>query len=64
MLAPFIEVSKSEIIRIGEKLGVRFDNTWTCYEGGEDHCGTCSSCRERKRAFEEAGVKDPTVYEE
>ena len=61
--APFVEVEKSEIVKLGAELGVPFEKTWTCYHGGGIHCGACSSCRERKRAFRESGVKDPTEYE-
>ncbi len=61
--APFVEMDKSEIVTLGNKLGVPFEHTWTCYVGGELHCGVCSACNERKRAFREAGVTDPTVYE-
>ena len=61
--APFVEMDKSEIVTLGKKLGVPFEHTWTCYVGGDLHCGVCSACNERKRAFRESGVKDPTVYE-
>jgi len=61
--APFVDTDKSEIVKLGQELGVPFKETWTCYKGGALHCGTCSSCRERKRAFSESGVKDPTEYE-
>lgn len=61
--APFVDVEKSEIVKIGAELGVPFEKTWTCYHGGEIHCGACSSCRERKRAFRESAVNDPTEYE-
>jgi len=61
--APFVEIEKSEIVKLGAGLGVPFEQTWTCYKGGEIHCGVCSSCRERKRAFVESGIKDPTEYE-
>lgn len=61
--APFVDSDKSEIVKLGHKLGVPFEDTWTCYKGGALHCGVCSSCRERKRAFLDAGVPDPTEYE-
>ncbi len=60
--APFVGMDKSEIVALGDKLGVPFENTWTCYAGGELHCGSCSACNERKRAFRESGVNDPTTY--
>ena len=62
--APFVDSDKSEIVKLGDELGVPFTETWTCYKGGELHCGVCSSCRERKRAFVESGVVDPTGYEQ
>ena len=62
--APFVNSRKSDIVRLGRKLGVPFEITWSCYQGGKKHCGVCSSCRERKRAFVEAKVEDPTEYEQ
>jgi len=56
-------MNKSEIVKLGAELGVPYKETWSCYKGGRIHCGVCSSCRERKRAFQEAGVVDPTEYE-
>jgi len=61
--APFVDIDKSEIVKLGAELGVPFADTWTCYKGGERHCGVCSSCRERKRAFIESDIWDPTEYE-
>ncbi|MGH7884190.1 MAG: 7-cyano-7-deazaguanine synthase QueC [Thermodesulfobacteriota bacterium] len=60
--APFVDMEKSGIVKLGSSLGVPFEETWSCYAGLELHCGSCSSCRERKRAFVEAGVNDPTEY--
>jgi 7-cyano-7-deazaguanine synthase len=56
-------MEKADIVRLGDRLGVPFGETWSCYKGGDVHCGVCSSCRERKRAFLDAGVSDPTGYE-
>lgn len=61
---PFVDRSKADIVRLGERLGVPFHLTWSCYRGGEVHCGRCGTCVERREAFELAGVADPTVYEE
>jgi 7-cyano-7-deazaguanine synthase len=62
--APFSGRPKSEIIRIGANLGVPFEYTWSCYFNRLKHCGKCESCINRKKAFEEAGIYDPTEYEE
>lgn len=63
VLAPFVEVSKADIVRRGAALGVPFADTWSCYVGGERHCGRCGTCVERREAFTLAGVADPTDYE-
>lgn len=63
IVAPFVDMDKSAIVRLGARLGVPFKDTWSCYVGSLLHCGTCSSCRERKRAFTEAEITDPTEYE-
>ena len=63
IVAPFVDMDKSGIVKLGSRLGVPFEDTWSCYVGSRVHCGTCSSCRERKRAFIEAEVADPTEYE-
>ncbi len=62
LYAPFVHKTKAEIVEIGAELGVPYEETWSCYEGGEVHCGLCGTCHERKEAFELAGVPDPTVY--
>jgi len=59
---PFIGMTKAEIVQRGDKLGVPFQYTWSCYQGGETHCGVCGTCVERREAFAVAGVPDPTVY--
>lgn len=62
VLAPFMHIAKDEIVRRGVALGVPFDQTWSCYVGGAEHCGRCGTCVERREAFELAGVTDPTSY--
>ena len=51
VLAPFVRWSKSDIVRRGTKLGVPFELTWSCYEGGDNPCGRCSTCLDREKAF-------------
>jgi 7-cyano-7-deazaguanine synthase len=62
ILSPFVRYSKAQIVKEGTKYNVDFNITWSCYRGEEVHCGDCPSCAERKRAFDGAGVKDPTSY--
>ena len=62
ILRPFIHTSKGGIVRTGHELGVDFSRTYSCYKGGRIHCGACSTCLERREAFREAGIPDPTVY--
>jgi 7-cyano-7-deazaguanine synthase len=62
LMRPFIRMTKGQIVARGVKLGVEFARTWSCYVGGSIHCGQCGTCVERREAFVEAGVKDPTAY--
>lgn len=62
LCAPFVERTKAQIVEIGAQLKVPFEETWSCYEGLERHCGRCGTCIERREAFETAGVSDPTEY--
>ena len=61
--APFDDMTKADIVKLGAKLTVPFNKTWSCYNGREYHCGVCGTCVERKEAFKLAGVEDPTIYE-
>ncbi len=63
LLRPFIDSDKSGIAKLGAMLGVDYAKTWSCYKGGERHCGTCGTCVERREAFINAGVEDPTEYD-
>ncbi|WP_293158060.1 MULTISPECIES: 7-cyano-7-deazaguanine synthase QueC [unclassified Microcoleus] len=62
IITPLIELKKTEIIELGNKLGVPWEKTWSCYSGGESACGVCDSCRLRLAAFDELGLKDPVPY--
>lgn len=64
VLAPFVTWVKADIVRRGAELGVPFDLTWSCYAGGERHCGRCGTCVDRRTAFEKVGVTDPTRYDD
>lgn len=63
LLTPFINTSKTTIVAKGHELGVPFERTWTCYEGGKKACGKCGSCIERLEAFAQNNLKDPLQYE-
>lgn len=62
LLRPFINMDKTGIAKRGAELGIDFAETWSCYKGGEVHCGTCGTCVERREAFMLAGLEDPTDY--
>ena len=63
VVAPYTQITKSDIARIGKKLGIDYTETWSCYKGGKVHCGKCGTCVERKEALAEAGIEDKTIYE-
>lgn len=60
--APFVNLTKSEVVKKGLELKVPYELTWSCYEGKEKPCGKCGTCIDRKKAFEKNGVKDPIEY--
>ena len=61
--APFVNMTKADIAKIGDGLGVDWTQTWSCYNEREHHCGACGTCVERRAAFAEARLDDPTKYE-
>ena len=62
VLRPFIAMTKAEIAKRGAEIGVDYAQTWSCYVGGDTHCGECGTCVERREAFMLSGVFDPTPY--
>lgn len=63
IITPFLSMTKTAIVEFGSELNVPFERTWSCYKGGTLHCGTCGTCFERREAFAQAQVVDPTTYE-
>lgn len=63
LLAPYTHITKADIVRHGAGLGVDYSITYSCYNGGGEHCGRCGTCTERREAFQLAGVADPTAYQ-
>ncbi|MBR5028299.1 MAG: 7-cyano-7-deazaguanine synthase QueC [Bacteroidales bacterium] len=61
--APYTNISKSDIAKIGKSLGIDYSKTYSCYKGGIKHCGRCATCIERKEALKQAGIIDTTEYE-
>jgi len=59
---PLLKYNKEKILKIGQKLKVPFEFTWSCYKGGKNPCGSCDSCLFRKKAFEKLGIKDPASF--
>ena len=62
VLAPYTGITKADIAKIGKRLGINYAETYSCYKGGERHCGRGGTCLERKEALREAGIEDPTDY--
>ncbi|MDE6145114.1 MAG: 7-cyano-7-deazaguanine synthase QueC [Muribaculaceae bacterium] len=60
--APYTNMTKAQIAMRGKELGVDYSTTYSCYKGGENHCGVCGTCRERRESLAEAGIVDTTVY--
>lgn len=63
LFAPYTNITKSQIAKRGKELGIDYTETWSCYKGGEKHCGKCGTCVERKEALRDAGIEDKTEYE-
>lgn len=62
IVAPYTNITKTDIARRGKALGIDYRETWSCYKGGERHCGRCGTCVERREALAEAGVIDDVDY--
>lgn len=62
--APYTDITKAEIAAKGKQLEIDYSETWSCYKGGNVHCGKCGTCIERREALELAGIEDKTVYKE
>jgi len=62
IIAPLAKLSKPQIVKLGAKLGVPYQYTWSCHSGEPKPCGKCSGCITRREAFKKAGIEDPLVY--
>lgn len=62
LFTPYTNLTKADIARHGKALGIDYSETWSCYKGGEKHCGKCGTCTERREALREAGIIDTTEY--
>ncbi|SMO41970.1 7-cyano-7-deazaguanine synthase QueC [Paracoccus laeviglucosivorans] len=62
LFTPFVDRDKAAIVTAGARHATPFARTWSCYKGGDLHCGRCGTCVERREAFDLAGVSDPTTY--
>lgn len=63
ILAPYTNITKADIALKGKAMGIDYAETWSCYKGGDKHCGRCGTCRERIEALEAADIQDNTEYE-
>lgn len=63
LFSPYCDLTKGQIAARGRDLGIDYAQTWSCYKGGDKHCGCCGTCTERREALAEAGIPDPTDYE-
>ena len=63
LFTPYTNLTKADIARHGKALGIDYSETWSCYKGGEKHCGKCGTCTERIEALREAGIIDTTEYD-
>ena len=64
LVSPYTHLTKADIARRGKELGIDYGETWSCYRGADHHCGRCGTCIERREALAEAGIDDPTIYED
>lgn len=62
ILAPYTGITKADIARRGKEMGLDYSETWSCYKGGDVHCGRCGTCVERREALAKAGIEDTTPY--
>lgn len=61
--APFVSLSKADVVRLGFELGVDYGKTWSCFRGEDRACGRCQPCVDRLAAFREMGLADPLPYQ-
>lgn len=64
LYAPYTMLTKADIAKRGKQLGLDYSTTYSCYKGGEHHCGKCGTCLERRQALAEAGITDTTIYDD
>lgn len=63
IVAPLVEMYKTEIVKLGLSKKIPFEKTWTCYEEGSIACGKCCACIDRRKAFDMNNIQDPSKYE-